>query len=597
MSLHSELRITVVDDLDWPTLQECSILTPNSLWPQDVTLDGEDGLSVGVVTPSGISGKFVSPERTPTTSNTFGFPLSPISAASNFTPDDQSPFEKHKRRLRRYHAAESVLARLPVPEPKLSPRQRHADAIRYATFSVASHVTDARLCLRAIRSSGRRDSARWMAEHRLAALESLQAELASSSLEHVDSEADTLRRREANLVRFLGARRGDGLVPIFTRTRGLRNHHHAGETERRCMTVGSPMKLQSETVLVAPTAGIQWPWETRVRSVLLCPAAPKPPVSPLRILTETETASRMSSATPSTPTSGTLSPIEPETPLTELEDEEEEEDDLYEDYPMFKEVDSARSSRSSEDYPMFKKVDSARSHSYSQPPPRLPPLTTTPLPSTLSPDATYAWLTDPSTWANPSSSRWHGDGWEVAPTSASSAASSTASPASGSPTPSPTARVPTSSPTTRTPSPPPPSPARPQTLPPPPAHRFWARNSGSERHLRLPSLRPIAETVRPLPAPPAPPASPAKAKAKVRPLPPVKPLPTPPPPPQKHEKEKGRHFFSGLVRRMHVESHAEQEVEQEGAIEERNKLRKRGSVSSVRSSRSGRSYGPRLGES
>ncbi|KAJ6549456.1 hypothetical protein B0H10DRAFT_1290098 [Mycena sp. CBHHK59/15] len=42
MSSHkSELRIIVVEDLDWPTLEEGTILTSNSLWPQDVT-DGGD---------------------------------------------------------------------------------------------------------------------------------------------------------------------------------------------------------------------------------------------------------------------------------------------------------------------------------------------------------------------------------------------------------------------------------------------------------------------------------------------------------------------------------------------------------------------------
>ncbi|KAJ7432521.1 hypothetical protein B0H11DRAFT_2260594 [Mycena galericulata] len=554
MSFHkSELRITVVDDLEWPALQEYSD-TPHSLFPRDVTLDGEDALSVSRLTPNSASGKFAWPDsKTPTTSHTFGFPLSPVSAVSRISPKCQSPFEKHKRRLVRYNAAESRLAQLPNPST-LSPSQLRAEAINYATCSVAAQVSDARLSLRGIRVSGRRDGARWMAEHRLAALESLQTELEKSWARGKDDEGDSLRRRESNLVRFLGVRRDEGLVPVFTRTRGRRPNHGQATTEddRRCMTVGSPMKLQSDAMPAPPTARSEWPWETRVRAVLLHPA-PKLPTPPLRVLTEPST----SPAPLSTPTSGSYSPIEPETPLTEPEDDNDE--DEYEDYPIFA-LDSVRSYNQWQ--PRRPLPSSSKLLPAAKPPPTgpLPPLATN-----LSPDASYAWLADPSTWT--SSSGWHGDGWEISPASASSS-SSTASPTALSPSVSLAASAPLPS-----------APTRPQTLPTPPTHRFWAR----ERHRRIPSLRPIAEAtrdaayaVRPLPKPPS--AS--------------RPLPALPPPapsaasstPQK----KSRHFFSGLVRRMNVEREPEspeeavRETDREQERErERNKLRKRGSIRSL----------------
>ncbi|KAJ7036847.1 hypothetical protein C8F04DRAFT_1094571 [Mycena alexandri] len=558
MAHKSELRIIVTDDLDWPALQvfcskrnahsllilqESSILTPHSLWPQDVTLDDDEALSVSLLTPNSVFGKFPSEQRsrTPSSSHTFGFPLSPLSAVSESPPESQSPLEKQKGRLRRYNTAESVLARLPPPLT-LSSAQIRDNAVRYASSSVAARIGDVRQSLKVIRSSGRRDSTRWMAEHRLTALEAMQAELTSSSLPQAgNSEDETRRRREGNLVRFLGVHRGEGLVPVFTRTRGRRPPIRlSDETERRYLTVGSPMKLQSH-VPIPETPRSEWPWETRVRSVLLYPANPKPPVSPLRISTPT------SSLALSTPTSGTFSIPEPETPLTEVEDEDDE--DEYEEYPTFQ-TDSVES------YPSEWFPRRAMSASKLPPIPKpqmshpvsLPPITTD-----LRPDASYAWLSDSSTWA--SSSAWHGDGWEV-PASASSSISesSTASPVSASPlSASTSASSPSPSPSAAQPR----TPTRTQTLPPPPAHRFWTR----ERHRRLPSLRPIAEAAR------------DSALYAVKPLPPP-PQPLSPPSSEK----KGRNFFAGLVRRKLTEP-AERALETAREAErerERNKLRKRG---------------------
>ncbi|KAJ7895091.1 hypothetical protein B0H13DRAFT_2035291 [Mycena leptocephala] len=539
-SLKSELRITVVDDFDWPALQESSILTPCSLCPRDVTQDGEEALSASHLTPNSISGKFAWADRprTPTTSRTFGFPLSPaLSSVSKFSPDAQSPLEKHKRRLRRYTTAESVLAGLPTSST-LSPSQLRANAVHYATRSVAARIREARQSVRAVRHSGLRDSTRWMAEHRLTALESLRTELASPSVtQYGDGEDDARRRGEDNLVRFLSVGRGQGLVPVFTRANGRRPPMPTpADTERRCMTGGSPMKLQSDAMPVSQTPRSEWPWETRVRS----------------------DSHATSSLALSTPTSATFSPIEPATPLTE---EEEEDEFDYEDYPIFT-TDSARSSPS--DWPPRRAPPSHTPlHSKVQAAP-LPP------PTTLTPDATYAWLSDPSTWASPSA--WHGDGWEVAPTSASS----TAFPSS------------TSSPTSFTAGAPSPSlPPRTPTLPPSPAHRFWTR----ERHRRLPSLRPITEAardaavyaVKPLPPPP----TPQTPQTPRTPHTPHTHTPRTPHTPQK----KGRQFFAGLVRRMHIEPGEhdlkvprDPELEREG-----NKLRKRGSVRSFASARSSQS--------
>ncbi|KAJ7746283.1 hypothetical protein B0H16DRAFT_1889109 [Mycena metata] len=551
MAHKSELRITVTEDLDWPALQESSILTPHSLWPQDVTPD-DDALSVSLLTPNSVVDKFPR-SRTPSSSHTFGFPLSPLSAVSESPPESQSqsPLEKQKRRLRRYNTAESVLARLPPPLLPSS-AQIHANAVRYASLSVAARISDARQSLKAIRNSARRDSTRWMAERRLTALQAMQAELTSSSLPQAgDGEDETRRRREANLVRFLGVHRGEGMVPVFTRTRERRPPIRPNqETERRCLTVGSPMKLQSHAS-IRETPRSQWPWETRVRSVLLYPPNPKPPVSPLRTSTPT------SSLALSTPTSGTFSFPEPETPLTEVEDEDDEDD--YEEYPTFG-IDSPESYPAEWFSPSASKLPPIRKPQLSH------PVSLLPITTDLRPDASYAWLSDSSTWASPSA--WHGDGWEV-PASASSSISeaSTVSPISASPlSASTSASSPSPSPSVTQPR----TPTRTQTLPPAPAHRFWTR----ERHRRLPSLRPIAET--------------ARDSALYA----VKPLPSPPQslaPPS--SEKKGRNFFAGLVRRKPTEL-AERTLDTAREAErerERNKLRKRGSVRSLASSQSSQS--------
>ncbi|KAJ7881058.1 hypothetical protein B0H14DRAFT_3763256 [Mycena olivaceomarginata] len=568
----TEMRITVVDNFDfddWPALQECSILTPHSLCPRDVTVDGDE-LSVSHLTPNSISAKFAWDEsKTPTTGNTF---------------EAQSPFEKHKRRLRRYTAAESGLARLPAPSP-LSPSQLRNNAVQYAASSVAIHIREARQSLRALRNSGRRDSTRWMAEHRLTALESLQAELVASSSAQYREDARA-KREEANLVRFLGVRKGDELVPVFTRKHGLRRPPSTTTTtgpERRHITSGSPMQLQAEVMPVRHTARSEWPWETRVRSVLLNPT----PATPLRIHTPT------SSMALSTPTSGIFSSIgDPETPLTEVEndsEEEEEEEDEYEDYPTFR-VDSARSD--SPDSLEWHRPRGPRHRPPSRssklplpPPAPAPQRPLPPLATNLTPDSSYAWLADPSTWASPGTSAWRGDGWEVVPVSAT--ASAFATPTSASPTSAssyaPFARTPTSATLPATP-----------PLPPAPAHRFWTRSGERSAHRRLPSLRPISEAardaalyaVKPLPAPPSATSatsstfpstsSTSSNKSNSNPNP-----ATPPATPQR----KGRHFFAGLVRRRLPPPPAMADVvdRQMEAERERNKLRKRGSVRSLRS--------------
>ncbi|KAJ6468319.1 hypothetical protein C8R45DRAFT_1018288 [Mycena sanguinolenta] len=513
----TELRITVVDEFDWPALQDYSILTPYSLCPRDVTVDGDE-ISISRLTPNSITGRFAWADRsgkTPSTSHTFGFPLSAVSDVFKLSPDSQSPLEKQKRRLRRYTAAESLLARTPAPSPP-SPSQIRANAAKFAASSVAMHVRDARQSLNAVRKSGRRDGTRWMAEHRLATLEALQAELSASSAAQVGSTEDNARR-EANLVRFLAMRKSDGRVPVFTRPPGRRPPAlAAGDAQRRHITAKSPMQLQAEVMPVQQTTRSEWPWETRVRSVLLNP--PKPPTTvPLR---------PTSSVALSTPTSDTFScSTDPETPLTEFEEEEEEEDD-YEDYPVFR-ADSALSEL----------VPRARKPLPVPTIPLPPPITTN-----ITPDASYAWLSDSSTWTAPSA--WHGDGWEV-PTSAASSTASPTSISSSSRSPSSTVAPPTHMRTQSRP------------LPAVPGHRFWSRERQS---LPAPALRPISEV-----------AVRSSALYGVRPLPPPPTSAPAPPPPRKGS------FFSGLVRRKATERDLELE-------RERNKLRKpsnmRNSISS-----------------
>ncbi|KAF8207025.1 hypothetical protein K438DRAFT_1962662 [Mycena galopus ATCC 62051] len=582
----TELRITVVDDFDWPALQECSILTPYSLCPRDVTVDG--GELSARLTPNSLSGKFTWAEsRTPTSGNTFGFPMTAVSDVFKLSPESLNPFEKHKRRLRRYTAAESALARLPIPST-LTPAQLRASAVKYAAASVATHVHDARDSLKVVCSSGRRDSTRWRAEHRLTALETLQAELKGSAAPQPGERDEARCRREANLVRFLGTRKGEALVPVFTRTHGKRpptqgKRPHTvtgGETDQRSIRVSSPMQLHAEVMPMRETSRSEWPWETRVRSVLLNPT-PKPPPPSVR---------PESSVALSTPTSGTFSSIDdPETPLTEFEDdeEEEEEEDNYEDYPVFR-VDSARSYSPDPDRPPPRRALPPPRKPLPTPAPILAPVVSLPpITTSVTPDASYAWLADSSTWTTPSA--WHGDGWEVAPTS--STASSTASPTSRSSSrasspalaPAPPPRTPT--PTRR---PLPTAPTLPAPTPAPATHRFWSRERPASHRPLPPRERPVSS--RPLPPlRPISEMSPAHAAVyAVRPLPSI-------PPPQAETQKKG--FFAGLVRRRHtselpvppVHQQFQAEVERQ-AERERNKLRKRGSGRSPVSSPSSQTF-------
>ncbi|KAJ7082876.1 hypothetical protein B0H15DRAFT_851800 [Mycena belliarum] len=595
----SKLSITLVEHLDWPALQDTAILTPNSLWPQDVTPD--DALSVSRftpnLTPNSISGKFAwprSPSRTPSSSHTSNFPLSARSAASTFPPEPprhQTPLERHKTRLRRYQAAESGLVRLPAP-PLPSPRQQQADALRYAVSHVTAHAADARKYLRGILASGGRDPARWKAEHRVAALESLQAELAALSVSQVcKSEESSARKREANLVRFLGARRADGLVPVFTRPRGRQRPpaRALGEPLRRLMEAASPMRLQVGGVNL-PASRHEWPWESRVRSVLLYPPAPKLRPPPLRLRTKTPTSGTL---TVSTPTSGSFSPVEPDTPLTEVEDEREDDDDYF------------KSRLSGADGPPWQSRRAAPTLRIPAPPPRAPPsrpMPHTPLEDDEEDEDAYAlegfptFRTDAFTSrSRPTSAAASDDSddddgyadnyddfedYPVFPTNSSRslppapapprlpplhtdlpldasyawlADSATwaappsagwhgdgwevaagATPTSASVSTSPFAtRAPTSA--SGPPSAGPRTPAR-RTLPAPPAaapspvHRFWSRGAQTPT-----ALQPIAEAAKPKPPP----------KPKVRPLPTL-----PPPTPEKDNKERRtRGFLAGLVRR------------------------------------------------
>ncbi|KAJ7628517.1 hypothetical protein FB45DRAFT_39512 [Roridomyces roridus] len=559
MSSHnkSHLRITVFDDHGFPALQ-----TPQSLWPRDVGDD--DNLSSYLRLTPGATERFIHPERTPTTGNTFGLPMSPLSGTSRNAAESEtnSPLAKHKRRIRRYHSAEVHLAQIPNP-PLLLPAQLLAQSINFASRCLAVQVANARLYARAVRLSGRRDGSRWMAEHQLAALEALQVKL---SLEwrktdgHGDrTQRDSRRRRcETNLVRFLGVQRGSE-VPIFTRARrqGHRIHDTAKDPQRRCMTVGSPMRLQTDAMPAPATERALWSWETRVRAVRLYPA-PKPPVPPLDgIRMETPT-----SVSVSTPTSASYSFNEPQTPLTDLEDEEEDYFE-YEDYPVF-------ASDSVHSYPLPRRPEKVPPAS--KPPPR--PLPRPPLVTDFPPDASYAWLTDASTWAT--SSGWHGDGWEVTSASTSSSASSTVSPTSASAFPPATPSSARSSVSSAPSSvsvltPMTPSPSRSRTLPPAPSNnRFWTR----ERHRQLPSLRPIDESRD------------ANAYAvRKLPVPPVS-VPPPAPPQQEHpqQQKKGRQFFAGLMRRK-------QSTNSDAIVEsaEDHKLRKQGSLRSIRSARNAKS--------
>ncbi|KAK7032758.1 hypothetical protein R3P38DRAFT_3392778 [Favolaschia claudopus] len=555
MAYHkTELRITVVDDFDWPALQESSILTPRSLCPRDVTLDGDE-ISVSRLTPNSPSGNFAWAERprTPSSSHTFGFPLSPTSIIFKYTSEATSPLEKQKRRLRRYHIAETILARHSHPSP-LSPSRIRANAINHASASLTGHILIARESLRDIQNARRHDTARWMAEHRLGALESLQADLvALRSTAHV-KEDNAGRKREANLLRFFAMRQDETRVPVFTRTSSRRPLHATNyDIEPRHITKGSPMQLQSEVMPVRQPARSEWSWETRVRSVLLNPTSPSPATS---VRNQTPTSSVLLS----TPTSASFSSFgDPDTPLTDLEEveEEDEDEDEFEDYPTFK-------------------TDSALSSPYWRPLPR-PPLRAKPQPlpplrTNVTPDSTYAWLTDPSSWASPSA--WHGDGWEV-PVSASpssTASPMSASPSSFSPHPAVTPRPPT----------------RTQTLPTHHStHHFWSRDR--PQHPRLGPLRPVSEAardadlyaVKPLPSPPS--ASTPRTPQTPR-------TPRTPSTPQR----KGLGFLSGLVRRTPGAGDAsphEIKVEQQDRERERSapSLRKRGSVRSFLNMRSSHS--------
>ncbi|KAJ7284433.1 hypothetical protein C8J57DRAFT_692728 [Mycena rebaudengoi] len=409
------------------------------------------------------------------------FLLPSFSSTSRPSPRRLSAVEKHKRRLKRYAAAEARLARLDDPSP--SPNEIQADALRYASSGLAVHVSHARLGLRTILGAGRRDDARWMAERRLTTLESLQAHLSSKSVaEDKHDVTDSLRRYEANLVRFLGTCKGDGLVPVYTQAR---RHHPprltGGEVSRRYMSAQSPMQLHPSGPLpVAPSTRSDWPWDTRVRSILMYPTPLKRKTTPpLKIFTESPPPSARLSAS-STGTGSSRSPTETETPLTEPDDDEDYRFPLatkpqsrvsYSPAPRWQtdtpltepDDDEDESEDESEvEYPIFKPQSRV---SYT-PKPRLqtrsapvapvaassrrlptPPTAGTgysdrPLP-TIRPGSSvqqpampeYTWLVDPSTWERESS--WRGDGWEV---SSSPPASSSASPTRSS-SPSPTSTV------------------------------------------------------------------------------------------------------------------------------------------------------------
>ncbi|KAJ7056724.1 hypothetical protein C8F01DRAFT_1372701 [Mycena amicta] len=604
------LTITVVDALDWPPLQDYRINTPGSLFPRSVR-DGDDALHL---TPNGPSGWYAD-NRTPSTSNTFGFPLSPRSpnvqqrrkstlSTHNLPP--KTPLEKQKYRLRRYTAAETRLARLPDPVA-LSPAQLHVAAIKFAIRSLALHIFESQQLLREATRNGTRDEVRWMVEHRVAALELLQGDLSTQLKQGVvDTALKEDDRSEANLVRFLGSAK---VVPVFTRRvrRPPQSRAAAASAaERRRMVSASPMQLTTgASPIPQQTPRSEWSWETRIRAVLLYPS-PKPPQLPPAQTESLHMSSRSTTETPtsllwtSTPTSETFSPIEdppdPDTPLTELgdifEEDEDEEDDAFEDYPTFHH-DSALSS----DQPW--RPSAARGKAFPVPAP--PPLATD-----FRPDVTYGWLADPSTWASPSA--WHGDGWEVPSPSHSRSSSSMMEPMSAS-TISPSSPyqygyasagyLEQTSPRSAATAPGPRTPTRDRahTIQPSSASQsrsgFWASIPG--RHRRLQSLKPVSASER--------------ESYASKSLPPV-PTPTTPQsapllwaltPAHRKEKEKGLQFFAGLVRKAtHSSSHSR--VDDAAAAEHsptfsdassvfsfgmgHNKLRKRASGQNLRGERS-----------
>ncbi|KAF7312023.1 hypothetical protein MIND_00214300 [Mycena indigotica] len=565
------LTIHVVDALDWPPLQDYHINTPGSLFPRSVK-DGDDGFRL---TPNGPSDWNVD-SRTPSSSHTFGFPLSPRSpqlrsrrksaALSTHLLPPKTPFEKQKHRLRRYTAAETQLARISDPVSP-SPAELYASALKFSVRSLALRIFEAQQMLREVTREKRQDTARWMVEHHVADLELLQGnlktELNHGSRSKVQPDDD---QNDTNLVRFLGSAK---VVPVFTRrVRRPQPQNRilaASMVESRRMASSSPMQLQTQSSsLPRHDPRSEWSWETRIRTVLLYPN-PKPPQLPLssvesnlnisnssRSTTETSTSSFWTT----TPTSETFnfSPIDeipdPDTPLSELNDifEEDEDEDMYEDYPTFNH-------------------NSAYSRPWkpSVPVPTAKPAAPPPLATNFSPDVTYGWLADPSTWTSPST--WQGDGWEVSsPSSSHSRSSSLLEPLSAS-TISPSSpyqygypgysQTPYSAATA--PNPRTPTRDRSQSSSSPSQSRssFWASIPG--RHRRLQSLKPVSaaerESYAVKPLPPAPGQTATQLSTPI----------TPQSAPllgfgtsshrKEKDKEKGLSFIAGLVRKATLSSH------------------------------------------
>nr|GAT46068.1 predicted protein [Mycena chlorophos] len=543
--------------LDWP-LQDYRINTPASLFPRSAVRDDDDGFN-NLLTPSGKW--FQESAKTPSSANTFGFPVSPISprsprpnprrksAALSLYASPRTPLDKQKLRLRRYAAAEARLARLSgtdVDPP--TAMELNVAALKFAVRALAVHLFDSQQALKAMQSGtrdrGARDSTRWMAEHHVQLLEALHVDLRKQLNKGTGkaSGKENEDQSENNLVRFLGS---STVVPVFTRTfrrerPPVSKAAAASAADRKRMMVGSPMQLSVSAPPQLQTPRNEWSWDTRIRAVLLYPS-PKPPQLPpastetsdiVEFVPAHSRSTTETMLTTTTPTSETFSSFdEPDTPLTELndifeEDEDEDDDEGDDDESLF------------EDYPTFTNDSALGSWKPAKPPP---------LATNFKPDLSYAWLADPSMWASPSG--WKGDGWEVASPSHARSPSYTMEPSSAS-TISPASSYPYGFPSagyiqqqpaqgqaassSRT--------SRRQTTQPVPAasqnrSSFWSSIPGRHR-----SLKPVSATER------------ESYARKPLPLPPIQVPQTAPPigpstPGRRKDKEKGLSFLSGLVRK------------------------------------------------